>query len=135
MLKGFGEAYGCLAKQFLKFAAVVERPLHLGYEFFGNINRESPSFHSDVQEMAGVLVPLPAGFAVLTDARAPTQTQGAQSGRPETCGMIPEPLFNVGSGFFFGWHVLRMPYSLRTVKGIPSNALNAIIMSFETETN
>jgi hypothetical protein len=130
MLKGFGIAYRCLAKQFLKFAAVVERPLHLGYEFFGNINRESSSFHSDVQEMAWVLVPLQASLAVVTDAWTPTQTQGAQSGRPETCGLIPEPLFNVGGGFFFGWHAVRMPYILRTVKGNPSNALKAITYEF-----
>ena len=130
MFKSFGVAHGRLVKQFLKFATVVKRPLYIGYEFVGNIDRESPSLHSDVQNMAGVFFPFQAGLAVLTDAGTPTQTQRAQSSRPEIGGLIPEPLFNVCRRFFLGWHTVCMPCSIRTVKRFLTNAVGAINYAF-----
>jgi hypothetical protein len=122
MLQSFGVAHGSLVKQFLKFATIVERPLHIGYEFVGNIDRGSSPLHSDIQNMAGVLFPLQASLAVLTDAGTAAQTERAQSGRPKNCGTIPEPLFNVCRRFSFSRHAVYMPYGLRTVKRILSTA-------------
>jgi len=130
MLQSCGVADGRLIKQFLKFPAVVKRSLHIGYEFVRNIYGESFSLHSDIQEMAGVFLPFQAGFAMPTDAGAPTQTQRAQSSRPEIRGLIPEPLFNVCGRFFLGWHVVCMPYSLRNVKIFLTNAVEAVIYEF-----
>jgi hypothetical protein len=130
MFKSFGVAHGRLVKQFLKFATIVKQSLDVGYEFVGNIDRESSSLHPDIQDMAGVLFPLQARLAVLPDAGTPTETQRAQSRRPEIYGTISEPLFYVGSRFYFSWHVVCMPHGIRTVKRILSNAANAIAYEF-----
>jgi hypothetical protein len=119
-----------LVKQFLKFPTIVERPLHIGYEFVGNIDCESPSVHSDVQDMAGVLFSFQAGLAVLTDAWTPAEAERAQSCGPKICGLIPEPLFNVCSGFSLGRHDVYMTYIIRTVKRNLSNNVNAISCEF-----
>ena len=130
MLQSCGVANGRLVKQFLKFPAVVKRPLHIGYEFVGNIDCESSSIHPDVQDMAGVLFPLQAGLAVLTDAGTPAEAERAQSCWPKICGLIPEPPFDVCSGFFLGWHAVYMTHVIRTVKRNLSNYVNAISCEF-----
>ena len=130
MFKSFGVAHGRLVKQFLKFATVVKGPLHIRYEFVRYIDGESFSLYSDIQEMAGVFLPFQAGLAMLTDAGTPTQTQRAQSNRPEIRGLIPEPLFNVCGRFFLGWPAVCMPYSLRNVKIFPTNYVEAVTYEF-----
>ena len=130
MLQSFGVAYGRLVKQFLQFPTIVERSLHIGHEFIGNIDRESPPVNSAIQNMAGVLFPLQAGLAAIPDAGAPAKAERAQSGRPKICGLIPEPLFNICSRFSFGSHTVYVPHSTRTVKIILSNLSNAIDYAF-----
>ena len=130
MLQCFGVANGRLAKQFLKFPTVVERPLHIGHEFIGNIDCEPSSLHPDVQDVAGVLFPLQAGLTVLTNARTPTQTERAQSCRPKICGLILEPPLDFCSRFFWSSHAVCMPYSIRTVKRFRSIHVIAITYEF-----
>ncbi len=50
MLQSIGVANGSLAKQFLKLAAVVERPLHLGHEVTGDIYGQSLSLQPDRED-------------------------------------------------------------------------------------
>jgi hypothetical protein len=95
LFKGFGVAHGRLGKEFLKLATVVKGPLHVRYEFVGNVDREPSSLRSDVQDIAGVLFSLQTGLAVFANAGTPPKTERAQGGGPEICGLSPEPLFNV----------------------------------------
>ena len=130
MLQGFGVANGRLAEQFLKLPTVVERPLHIGNEFIGNINREPSPLHSDIQDMAGVLFPHQAGLAVLTNAGTPAQAERAQTCRPEIRGLVLEPLLDFCSRFFWSSHVVRMPHWIRTVKMFCSIFVDAIGYEF-----
>jgi hypothetical protein len=130
MFQSFGVANGRLVKQVLKFPTIVERPLNIGHEFIRDIDRESPPLHSDVQDMAGVLFPLQAGLAAITDAGAPAKAERAQSGRPKIYGLIPEPLFHVCGRFFWSSHDVYVPHSTRTVKRILSNAVIAVVYEF-----
>ena len=116
MFQCFGVPYGRLTEQFLKFSPVIERFLHIRYEFVGYVDGESFPLRPHIQEKVGMLFPFQTGFAVVADAGTPAQTQRAQSGRPKTGGMILEPLLNIYGRFVFAWHVVRMPYSLRIVK-------------------
>ena len=116
MFQSLGVAHSRLAEQFLKFPPVVERPLYVRHEFVGNIDGESFPFHPHIQKMTGVFLPFQAGLAVFTDARTPTQTERAQSSRPETGSMTPEPLSDISRRFVFDWHGVRMPCGLRIVK-------------------
>jgi hypothetical protein len=116
MLQSFGVAHGRPVKQFLNFPTIIERSLHKGHEFIGDIDGESMPLNSGVQDMAWVLLTLQAGLAVITDARAPAKAERAQTSWPKICGLIPKPPFNVCSRFFFGWHTVYMPYGTRTVK-------------------
>lgn len=130
MFQCFGIPHGRLTEQFLKLSPVIERPLHIRYQFVRYIDGESFPLHSHIKEIAGVLFPLQAGFAVLTDTGAPTQTQRAQSDRPEIGCMIPEPLLNIYGRFVFAWHVVCMPHSLHIVKHNPLSVFTTICCEF-----
>ena len=130
MLQGFGVANGRLAEQFLKLPTVVERPLHIGNEFIGNINREPSPLHSDIQDMAGVLFPHQAGLAVLTNAGTPTQTERAQGCWPKIRGLVLEPPLDICSRFFWSWHAVYVPRCTRTVKRFLSTNAIATIYEF-----
>jgi hypothetical protein len=124
MLQCFGIPHRRLAEQFLKFPPVVERLLHSRYQFVGYIDGEAFSLYPRIQEIAGMLLPLQAGFAVLADAGTPTQTQRTQCSGPKSCCMILKPLLNIYRRFVLPWHVVRIPYGLRIVK---RNLLSAVM--------
>jgi hypothetical protein len=130
MLQSIGVAHGRLVKQFLKFTTIIERSLHIGYEFIGDIDSKSPPLPSAIEDMAWVPFPFQAGRAVIAHAGAAAKAERAQSGRPEIRGMIPEPLFNVCSRFSFSWHAAYMPHVIRTVKRIISTVVIAIGCEF-----
>ena len=130
MLQSLGVANGSLAKQFLEFPTVVERPLHIGNEVIGDIDGQSPSLQPDVEEMAGVLLPPQAGLAVLTNAGTPAQAERAQSCRPEIRGLALEPLLNICGGFFWSSHVVRIIHGIRTVNTFRSITINAMTYEF-----
>ena len=130
MLQNIGVANGSLAKQFLEFPTVVERPLHIGHEVIGDIDGQSPSLQPDVEEMARVPFPLQTGLAVLANAGTPAQAERAQSCRPKSRGLALEPLLDIRGGFFWSTHEVRIPHGLRTVKVFRSIIVNAITYEF-----
>jgi len=130
MLQRFGVAHGRLVKQILKFPTIVERSLHIGHEFIGNIDGESAPLPSPIQDMAGVPFPAQAGLAVIAHAGAPAKAKRAQCGWPKVCGLVPKPLFNVCSRFSFGWHAVYMTDGIRTVKNILSSVINTVDYEF-----
>ena len=130
MLQSFGVANSSLAKQFLQFPAVVERPLYIGHEFIGDIDGQSPSLQPDIEEMAGVLFPLQTGLAVLTNAGAPAQAERAQSCWPKIRCLALEPLLDICGGFFLSSHDVRISHGIRTLKVFRPIVVNAIAYGF-----
>ncbi len=130
MLQSIGVANGSLAKQFLEFPTVVERPLHIGHEVIWDIDGQSPSLQPDVEEMAGVLFPFQAGLAVLANTGTPAQAERAQSCRPKSRGLALEPLLDIRRGFFWSTHEVRITHGIRTVKAFRSIIVSAMIYEF-----
>ena len=102
MLQSLGVANCSLAKQFLEFPTVVQRPLHFGHEVIGDINGQSTSFQTDVEEMARVLFPLQAGLALLANAGTPAQAERAQSCWPPEPDRDSKGLVRYLGGGYFG---------------------------------
>ncbi len=130
MLQSIGVANSSLAKQFLEFPTVVERPLNIGHQLIGNVNGRPPSLQPDVEEMTRVLFPLQAGFAILANTGTPAQAERAQSYRPKSRGLALEPLLDICRGFFWSTHEVRITHGIRTVKTFRSIIVSAMIYEF-----
>jgi hypothetical protein len=64
-----------LLQQFLQGAPIVQTATHFGHQLFRNVDRNSPSLHSAVQNVGRMLLAGPAGRAVLANTRAATKAQ------------------------------------------------------------
>ncbi len=121
MLEGFGISKRVLIKQFLEGAPIVQTSANLFDELVGDVDRKTASLDPTVEYMAGVLLTGETGLAVFADAGAAPQAEGAESGRPETDGLVSEPVFDVEGRFGFGWHGVCVPYNTHTSQGKNDN--------------
>jgi hypothetical protein len=80
-----------LVQQFLKGAPVVQTAPNFRHQFFWNVNRKPASLATTVQDVTRVLFTRSASLAILPYARAPTQAQRAQNGRPSARRPIRQP--------------------------------------------
>ena len=80
-----------LVQQFLKGAPVVQTAPNFRNQFFWNVNRKPAPLATAVQNVTRVLFTRSASLAILSYARAPTQAQRAQNGRPSARGPIRQP--------------------------------------------
>ena len=115
-----------LGKQVLKLSTIVERTLHIGHKFVGNVNRESPSLHPDIEDMAGMLFTLQASFAVLANTSGTTKAERSQSGWPKAGSLFVEPVGDICRKFLFSWHEVYVPHSTYIVKNNLSTSYNFV---------
>lgn len=84
-------AHSSFVNQLLQLATVLDGGADVRDEFLWNVNRESTPLVSTVEGVTAVTFTRLANLAVLTDARAFTERQGARGYRPELCDGFEKP--------------------------------------------